>query len=138
MTDVAERASHALLVGTATALLVPNLPDYRLVVPGDVYLGAVISMSQYDATDFCGVGNNNFNFQFVWAFLFAVEQINADPELLPNVTLGAYLLDGCTKDSTALAQVWSYNNRCCRSLPKIAASPLGPRRRRLRTVRSAL
>ncbi|XP_062829899.1 uncharacterized protein LOC134297101 [Anolis carolinensis] len=38
------------------------------------------------------------------AMLYALDQINSDPELLPNVTLGARILDTCSRDTYALEQ----------------------------------
>ncbi|KAM7411141.1 hypothetical protein PAMA_021225 [Pampus argenteus] len=38
------------------------------------------------------------------AMLYALDQINSDPELLPNITLGARILDTCSRDTYALEQ----------------------------------
>ncbi|XP_054137280.1 metabotropic glutamate receptor 7 isoform X2 [Melozone crissalis] len=38
------------------------------------------------------------------AMLYALDQINSDPDLLPNVTLGARILDTCSRDTYALEQ----------------------------------
>ncbi|XP_059805541.1 glutamate receptor, metabotropic 6a [Hypanus sabinus] len=38
------------------------------------------------------------------AMLYALDQINADPDLLPNITLGARVLDTCSRDTYALEQ----------------------------------
>uniref|UniRef100_A0A672REB4 Metabotropic glutamate receptor 8-like n=1 Tax=Sinocyclocheilus grahami TaxID=75366 RepID=A0A672REB4_SINGR len=38
------------------------------------------------------------------AMLFALDLINKDPDLLPNVTLGARILDTCSRDTYALEQ----------------------------------
>uniref|UniRef100_A0A8C6AHY4 Receptor ligand binding region domain-containing protein n=1 Tax=Monodon monoceros TaxID=40151 RepID=A0A8C6AHY4_MONMO len=38
------------------------------------------------------------------AMLYALDQINSDPNLLPNVTLGARILDTCSRDTYALEQ----------------------------------
>ena len=41
------------------------------------------------------------------AMVYAINNINANPRLLPNVTLGFVILDDCLKPTTALAQVRS-------------------------------
>ncbi|XP_068602083.1 glutamate receptor, metabotropic 6a [Brachionichthys hirsutus] len=38
------------------------------------------------------------------AMLYALDQINSDPGLLPNITLGARILDTCSRDTYALEQ----------------------------------
>ncbi|KFP52535.1 Metabotropic glutamate receptor 4, partial [Cathartes aura] len=38
------------------------------------------------------------------AMLFALDRINNDPDLLPNITLGARILDTCSRDTHALEQ----------------------------------
>ena len=38
------------------------------------------------------------------AMLYALDQINADPNLLPNINLGALILDTCSNPSYALEQ----------------------------------
>ena len=43
-------------------------------------------------------------FQRMEAMLYALDQINADPNLLPNIDLGALILDTCSNPSYALEQ----------------------------------
>ena len=38
------------------------------------------------------------------AMLWAVDEINADPSILPNISLGAMILDTCSNPSYALEQ----------------------------------
>ena len=46
--------------------------------------------------------------QFVEAMVYAVERVNNDSSVLPNVSLGFVILDDCLKTSTAAAQVLSF------------------------------
>lgn len=49
------------------------------------------------------------------AMLLAIDEINSNPDLLPNVTLGALVIDSCSSDTYALEQsmefVRSYMNQ---------------------------
>ncbi len=45
-----------------------------------------------------------FIFQRMEAMLYALDQINNDNSLLPNITLGALILDSCSNPSYALEQ----------------------------------
>lgn len=42
------------------------------------------------------------------AMLYALDRVNADPDLLPGVRLGARLLDTCSRDTYALEQALSF------------------------------
>jgi len=43
-------------------------------------------------------------FQRMEAMLYAIDQINEDPSLLPDIVLGAHILDTCSNPSYALEQ----------------------------------
>ena len=43
-------------------------------------------------------------FQRMEAMLYALDEINADPSILPNISLGAMILDTCSNPSYALEQ----------------------------------
>ncbi|KAM7142051.1 metabotropic glutamate receptor 6 isoform 2-T3 [Molossus nigricans] len=69
--------------------------------------------------------------------LYALDRVNADPELLPGVRLGARLLDTCSRDTYALEQALSFVQalirghsdsdeaavRCPGGLPPLRAAP---------------
>ena len=52
----------------------------------------------------CGMINKDRGVQRLEAMLFAIDKINADTRLLPDVKLGAIILDTCSSDSYALNQ----------------------------------
>ncbi|XP_078061772.1 metabotropic glutamate receptor 6-like [Mustelus asterias] len=67
------------------------------------------------------------------AMLYALDQINSDPELLPNITLGARILDTCSRDIYALEQSLTFvqaliqkdtsDIRCSNGEPPIIPKP---------------
>ncbi|CAM9279698.1 unnamed protein product, partial [Lampetra planeri] len=67
------------------------------------------------------------------AMLFAIDLINKDPDLLPNVTLGARILDTCSRDTYALEQSLTFvqalierdgsDVRCANGDPPVFAKP---------------
>uniref|UniRef100_A0A4W4FQA7 G-protein coupled receptors family 3 profile domain-containing protein n=1 Tax=Electrophorus electricus TaxID=8005 RepID=A0A4W4FQA7_ELEEL len=74
---------------------------------GDITLGALFSL--HDATQDLGRNKNvflyRFNFRtFRWmqTMIFAMEQINRDGRLLPNITLGYKIYDSCSNPLYAL------------------------------------
>ncbi|XP_043932166.1 uncharacterized protein LOC122805990 [Protopterus annectens] len=49
-----------------------------------------------------------FQYLFVLSMIFAIEEINRDPKLLPNVTLGFQIFDSCYSREKALLGTLSY------------------------------
>ncbi|KAJ1080366.1 hypothetical protein NDU88_000583 [Pleurodeles waltl] len=69
------------------------------------------------------------NYQWIQAMIFAIEEINNNPEILPNITLGFQIYDSCTMLQRSLkGTLWILagqeepipNYRCQRSLPPAA------------------
>ncbi|XP_059609665.1 metabotropic glutamate receptor 4 [Phlebotomus argentipes] len=82
--------------------------DSRLIrVRGDVILGGIFPMHEHHQANPeypCGAVKEEKGIQRLEAMLFAIDLINNDPQLLPNITLGALIIDSCSSDTYALEQ----------------------------------
>lgn len=93
--------------------------DRRLIrINGDVILGGIFPMHEQISgrPDFpCGAVKEEKGIQRLEAMLYALDEINNNPDLLPNITLGALIIDSCSSDTYALEQsmefVRSYMNQ---------------------------
>lgn len=82
----------------------PNL-DKAIVIPGDIILGGLFPMHEVGTGgEMCGAIKAEKGIQRVEAMLYAIDLINDDPGLLPDVKLGAHILDTCQRDTYALEQ----------------------------------
>ena len=77
----------------------------RAYLNGDVILGVLQTLHEKTSNDKCGRFYRN-GLDYVEAVIFAVNQINADESILPNVTLGYDIRDFC--DNPAMAMKWAY------------------------------
>ncbi|XP_041349206.1 metabotropic glutamate receptor-like [Gigantopelta aegis] len=90
-------------------LYIPGLPQKRYIRQGDINLGAIFSVYKYSAERPCGNSlRSPIVLQFIEAMVYAVERVNNDSSVLPNVSLGFVILDDCLKASTTGAQVLSF------------------------------
>ncbi|CAG5121182.1 unnamed protein product [Candidula unifasciata] len=106
---------QVLIILIATVSRAPNLlsavqpidelPDRSYVSLGDINLGAFFAITEYSRESLC-VERMRFPLllQYVEAVVYAVNEINQNPSLLPNITLGYVILDDCVKQSAATAQ----------------------------------
>lgn len=94
------------IMPTTTAVFVEK--DARLMrTRGDIILGGIFPMHEHnpDNPDYpCGKVKEEKGIQRLEAMLFAIDSINNDDQLLPNVTLGALIIDSCSSDTYALEQ----------------------------------
>ena len=83
-------------------------PVYRMIqTSGDIVFGGLFPMHEHQAAtaDYpCGAVKEEKGIQRLEAMLYALDLINADPHILPNVTVGALVLDTCSSDTYALDQ----------------------------------
>jgi hypothetical protein len=104
-------------------------------IPGDIVFGGLFPMHEHlvltdhggggggaaaglggGGLEFpCGAIKEEKGFQRLEAMLYALDLINDDPHILPNITIGAVILDTCSSDTHALDQsmefVRSYMNK---------------------------
>ncbi|XP_058471293.1 metabotropic glutamate receptor 1b isoform X1 [Solea solea] len=90
--------------------LVPSSAS-RLVarMDGDIIIGALFSVHHQPSAEKvaerkCGEVREQYGIQRVEAMFHALDRINSDPNLLPNITLGCEIRDSCWHSSVALEQ----------------------------------
>uniref|UniRef100_A0A8C6YH02 Receptor ligand binding region domain-containing protein n=1 Tax=Naja naja TaxID=35670 RepID=A0A8C6YH02_NAJNA len=78
---------------------------HSIRLEGDITLGGLFPVHARGPNGApCGDIQQQDGVHRLEAMLYALDQINSDPELLPNVTLGARILDTCSRDTYALEQ----------------------------------
>ncbi|XP_064175716.1 metabotropic glutamate receptor 3-like [Anguilla rostrata] len=102
------RALLLMALSRGVVLLSPGDPGFArkdIKIDGDLVLGGLFPVHEKgQGMDECGRVNEDRGIQRLEAMLFAVDRINADPALLPGVSLGAHILDTCSRDTYALEQ----------------------------------
>ncbi|XP_056595830.1 glutamate receptor, metabotropic 8b isoform X2 [Triplophysa dalaica] len=94
-------------VGQRADPLTLPAPEYAHSVrlDGDIILGGLFPVhARGERGAPCGELKKEKGIHRLEAMLFAIDLINKDPDLLPNVTLGARILDTCSRDTYALEQ----------------------------------
>ncbi|XP_076863277.1 glutamate receptor, metabotropic 6b [Brachyhypopomus gauderio] len=82
-----------------------DVPPHSIKIEGDITLGGLFPIhARGPAGVPCGEIKKEKGIHRMEAMLYALDQINSDPDLLPNVTLGARILDTCSRDTYALEQ----------------------------------
>ncbi|XP_054884278.1 metabotropic glutamate receptor 5b [Poeciliopsis prolifica] len=87
-------------------------PSERRVVahmPGDIIIGALFSVHHQPPADKvherkCGAVREQYGIQRVEAMMHTLDRINADQNILPNITLGCEIRDSCWHSAVALEQ----------------------------------
>lgn len=73
-------------------------------IPGDIILGGLFPVHEKGEKTPCGQKIYHRGIQRMEAMMFAIDRINADPNILPNLTIGAHILDTCSRETYALNQ----------------------------------
>lgn len=73
------------------------------IVEGDIILGGLMMVHERKDNVTCGPVMPQGGIQALEAMLYTLDRLNNHPnKLLPNVTLGAHILDDCDKDTYGL------------------------------------
>ncbi|CAK6977998.1 glutamate receptor%2C metabotropic 6a isoform X1 [Scomber scombrus] len=107
---------------------------HSIKIPGDITLGGLFPIHSRGPHGLpCGELKKEKGIHRMEAMLYALDQINSDPELLPNITLGARILDTCSRDTYALEQSLTFvqaliqkdtsDIRCSNGEPPIIRKP---------------
>uniref|UniRef100_A0A4W5LWY0 Glutamate receptor, metabotropic 6b n=1 Tax=Hucho hucho TaxID=62062 RepID=A0A4W5LWY0_9TELE len=107
---------------------------HSIKIEGDITLGGLFPVhSRGPAGVPCGEIKREKGIHRMEAMLYALDQINSDPDLLPNITLGAMVLDTCSRDTYALEQSLTFvqaliqkdnsDVRCSNNEPPIIPKP---------------
>ena len=94
---------------TTAAAAKPKMPGHThlnsIRIDGDISLGGLFPVhARGNDGKACGELKKEKGIHRLEAMLFALDRINNDHELLPNITLGARILDTCSRDTHALEQ----------------------------------
>ncbi|XP_018322677.1 metabotropic glutamate receptor isoform X3 [Agrilus planipennis] len=94
-----------------TLLLVTNTAkteQMAVLVSGQIVLGGLIPIHEKGESSPCGDKIYNRGVQRLEAMLFAIDMINADPDLLPGIIIGVHILDTCSRETYALNQTLQF------------------------------
>lgn len=116
--ELATMFSYIFFVWLACSQAYELMEERKLIrINGDIILGGIFPMhEQISGMDQpCGAVKEEKGVQRLEAMLYAIDEINNNQELLPNITLGALVIDSCSSDTYALEQsmefIRSYMNQ---------------------------
>ena len=95
------------LMGTVVDFALPQetYAPHSIRTEGHLTLGGLFPVHSRGADGIpCGDLKKENGIQRLEAMMYALDQINTDIQLLPNITLGARVLDTCSRDTYALEQ----------------------------------
>lgn len=107
------RFTVLLLLGNLVASIhslntVENYSNGQIIrTPGEFVLGGIFPMHEHRSSNReypCGAIKEEKGIQRLEAMFYAIDQINKDDKLLPNLTLGTVVIDSCSSDTYALEQ----------------------------------
>ncbi|NXU37630.1 GRM7 protein, partial [Drymodes brunneopygia] len=92
---------------------------HAIRLEGDLTLGGLFPVhARGPAGVPCGPVKKEKGIHRLEAMLYALDRVNGDPRVLPNLTLGARILDTCSRDTYALEQALSFGSCPAGSAPR--------------------
>ncbi|KAH9514731.1 Metabotropic glutamate receptor 2 [Bulinus truncatus] len=90
-------------------IAIPYLDQPAYVQEGDINIGALLPLSDYVGPH-CSrnVRFGSISFEYSESIKFAVDMVNRDRSILPNVTLGFVAMNDCSNGNIALAESLSF------------------------------
>ncbi|XP_023239092.1 uncharacterized protein LOC111637762 [Centruroides sculpturatus] len=73
-------------------------------IEGDIVLGGLMMVHEREDLLTCGPIMPQGGIQALECMLYTIDWVNSQKDFLPNITLGAYVLDDCDKDTYGLEQ----------------------------------
>ena len=97
------------IVAPAFGAGMPGEQNRKIITDGEVIFGGLFPMHEkgQNGTS-CGQIKKEKGIQRLEAMLYAVDQINKNPALLPGITIGVHILDTCSLDIYALEQCMDF------------------------------
>ncbi|XP_059142038.1 metabotropic glutamate receptor-like [Physella acuta] len=94
------------VVSTKSEFIFHSLDKRVYSKPGDINIGAIVMATQPASGSYCTnvIRKGTKAIEYSESVAYVVDAINRREDLLPNITLGFYILNDCTITSAALAQ----------------------------------
>lgn len=90
-------------------IIVPRLNGLCYYSLGDVNIALLQEVSEVGSEQLCSEDlASEWKPQYVESFKFAIDEINKDEKILPNITVGYVIMDICNRDVTALSRSLSF------------------------------
>ncbi|OCT96491.1 hypothetical protein XELAEV_18008694mg [Xenopus laevis] len=89
--------------------IIKSAEEYEYIQEGDIIIGGVLTVSMFQPVDYFKGLRCNYpsaqNYKYLVDFLFVTEQVNNNPEFVPNASLGYHIYDSCGDPRRAIKSV---------------------------------
>eukprot|EP00079_Xenopus_tropicalis_P031242 XP_017945013.1 PREDICTED: vomeronasal type-2 receptor 26-like [Xenopus tropicalis] len=104
------RSGNATTNPACRLQIIKALEEYEYIQEGDIMIGGVMSLSLYgfrqlETNLLVCYSTDLRNYRYFMDFLFVIEEINNNPAVLSNLTLGYHIYDSCGFEQKAVRSV---------------------------------